>query len=181
MRRETKKHSRHLRRRGIYLLPNLFTTLGLFFGFYAIVAALKGHFDQAAIAIYIGMIFDALDGRIARLTNTASPFGAEYDSLSDMVTFGIAPALVAYSWGLYNLGKIGWLVAFLYAAATALRLARFNIQIGQVSKRYFVGLPCPVAAAVIAGMIWTGNTSLEIPGTHACSALTSTFVFRLLS
>ena len=165
MQKESKKH-RYLRRRGIYLLPNLLTSLGLFFGFYAIVAALKGHFDQAAIAIFIGMIFDGLDGRIARMTNTASPFGAEYDSLSDMVTFGIAPALVAYSWGLYSLGKIGWLAAFIYAAATALRLARFNTQVGHVAKRYFQGLPCPVAAAVIAGMIWTGNTSLQISGTH---------------
>jgi len=165
MQREGKKHYQ-LRRRGIYLLPNLLTTLGLFFGFYAVVAALKGHFDQAAIAIFIGMIFDGLDGRIARMTNTTSAFGAEYDSLSDMVTFGIAPALVAYSWGLYSLGKTGWLVAFIYAAAAALRLARFNTQVGHVSKRYFQGLPCPIPAAVIAGMIWTGNTSLEIPGTH---------------
>jgi CDP-diacylglycerol--serine O-phosphatidyltransferase len=162
--RRDKKH--RIQRRGIYLLPNLFTTLGLFFGFYAIVAALKGRFDQASLAIFIAMIFDSLDGRIARMTNTTSPFGAEYDSLSDMVTFGVAPALVSYSWGLYPLGKIGWLVAFMYAAATALRLARFNTQVGIASKRYFQGLPCPAAAAVIAGMIWTGHNTFDIPGTH---------------
>lgn len=156
----------YLRRRGIYLLPNLLTTMGLFFGFYAIVAALQGHFNEASIAIFIGIIFDGLDGRIARLTNTRSSFGAEYDSLSDMVTFGIAPALFAYSWGLYSLGKVGWLIAFTYTAATALRLARFNTQIGQISGYYFRGLPCPAAAAVIAGMIWTGNTSLGIAGRH---------------
>lgn len=164
-----KKDNKHrLRRKGIYLLPNLFTTVGLFFGFYAIVSALKGqgHYDQAAIAIFIAMIFDGLDGRIARMTNTCSPFGAEYDSLSDMVTFGIAPALLAFSWGLSTLGKLGWLVAFMYAAATALRLARFNTQVGRVSKRYFQGLPCPVAAAVIAGMIWTGDNTFEIAGQH---------------
>jgi CDP-diacylglycerol---serine O-phosphatidyltransferase len=145
--------------------------MGLFFGFYAIVAAMKGHFEQAAMAIFIGMIFDSLDGRIARMTNTSSAFGAEYDSISDMVTFGVAPALVAYSWGLYPLGKIGWLVAFMYAAATALRLARFNTQIGRASKRYFQGLPCPAAAAVIAGMIWTARNTFDIAGTHVSIAI----------
>lgn len=164
MQRSEKKH--RLRRRGIYLLPNLFTIMGLFFGFYAIVAAFKGKFDQASLAIFIAMIFDGLDGRIARMTNTSSPFGAELDSISDMVTFGVAPALVAYCWGLSGLGKVGWLVAFMYAAATALRLARFNTQIGVVSKRYFIGLPCPSAAAVIAGMIWTCHNTFQIPGTH---------------
>ena len=158
-----KKHH-YLRRRGIYLLPNLLTTMGLFFGFYAIVAALTGYFNKASMAIFIGMIFDGLDGRIARLTNTTSSFGTEYDSLSDMVTFGIAPALFAYSWGLHSLGKIGWLVAFIYAAATALRLARFNTQIAQTSGYYFRGLPSPAAAAVIAGMIWTADISLGVIG-----------------
>jgi CDP-diacylglycerol--serine O-phosphatidyltransferase len=161
-----KEQKPRLHRKGIYLLPNLFTTVGLFFGFYAIVSALKGHFDNAAMAIFIAMIFDGLDGRVARMTNTSSAFGAEFDSLSDMVAFGVAPALVAYSWGLHPLGKVGWLIAFLYTAGTALRLARFNTKIGKVSKRYFQGLPSPVAAAVIAGMVWTGNTDLNITGSH---------------
>jgi CDP-diacylglycerol---serine O-phosphatidyltransferase len=142
--------------KGIYLLPHLFTTAGLFAGFYAIVAAMKGLFGVASVAIFIAMLADALDGRVARLTGTQSAFGAEYDSLSDMVAFGIAPALVAYTWGLHNLGKLGWLAAFLYAAATALRLARFNVHVddADTDKRYFKGLPCPAAAGFIAGMIW---------------------------
>lgn len=148
--------------RAIYLLPNILTTAALFAGFYAIVAALKGYFDTAAIAIFIAMIADGLDGRVARLTNTQSPFGAQYDSLSDMAAFGIAPALIIYSWSLIKLGKIGWLVAFLYAAATALRLARFNIQASD--KRYFSGLPCPSAAGIIASIVWMGS-SYELPGT----------------
>ena len=141
--------------RGIYLLPNLLTTAALFAGFYSIVAAMKGYFETAAIAIFIAMIADGLDGRVARLTNTQTPFGGEYDSLSDMVAFGIAPALVIYSWSLFYLGKFGWLAAFLYTAATALRLARFNTQISD--KRYFQGLPCPSAAGIIASMIWIGS------------------------
>ncbi len=165
MQKQISKHH-YLRRRGIYLLPNLFTTMGLFFGFYAIISAWKGYFEQAAITIFVGMIFDGLDGRIARLTNTTSPFGVQYDSLSDMVTFGVAPALFAYNWGLYSLGKVGWLVAFIYTAATALRLARFNTQIERVSNTYFRGLPSPAAAAVIASMIWTGTTTLGIIGTQ---------------
>ena len=142
------------RSRAIYLLPNLFTTACLFCGFYAVVAAMKHHFNIAAMAIFIAMLADALDGRVARLTNTQSEFGAEYDSLADMVAFGIAPALVVYTWALYNLGKPGWLAAFFYAGATALRLARFNIQTEITDKRYFHGLPCPSAAGFIAGMIW---------------------------
>jgi len=145
------------RRRGIYLLPNLFTTCGLFSGFYAIVAAMKGFFDTAAIAIFIAMIADSLDGRVARLTNTESAFGAEYDSLSDMAAFGVAPALVAYSWGLSSLGKIGWLIAFFYTAMAALRLARFNTQHDHADRRYFSGLPSPPAAGVVAGLVWMGN------------------------
>jgi len=150
-------------RRGIYLLPNLFTTAGLFAGFYAIVAGMKGQFDVAAIAVFVAMIMDGLDGRVARLTGTESEFGAQYDSLSDMVCFGVTPALVVYSWGLQYLGKFGWLAAFFYAAATALRLARFNIQSVQADKRFFIGLPCPAAAAVVAGMVWVG-TDFAIPG-----------------
>lgn len=147
--------------RGIYLLPNLLTTAALFAGFYSIVAAMKGHFETAAIAIFVAMVADGLDGRVARLTNTQSPFGAQYDSLSDMVAFGIAPALVIYSWSLIRLGKFGWFAAFLYAAATALRLARFNIQ--TTDKIYFQGLPCPSAAGLLASIIWI-TTSYEIQG-----------------
>lgn len=139
---------------GIYLLPNLFTTASLFAAFYSIVASLKAQYEAAAIAIFIGMIADGLDGRIARLTNTQSAFGGEYDSLSDMVTFGVAPALLSYSWNLHSLGKIGWLVAFLYTAAVALRLARFNTQIATADKRYFQGLACPPAAAIVSSFAW---------------------------
>jgi CDP-diacylglycerol--serine O-phosphatidyltransferase len=145
------------RRRGIYLLPNLFTTAGLFAGFYAIVAATKNRFDAAAIAIFVAMIMDSLDGRIARLTNTQSDFGKEYDSLSDMVAFGLAPALVMYEWALLGLGKLGWLAAFIYAAGAALRLARFNVQHAVVNKRYFQGLASPAAAGVLGGMVWVGD------------------------
>jgi len=144
-------------RRGIYLLPNLFTTGCLFAGFYAIVAAMGGRFEDAAIAIFIAMIMDGLDGRVARLTNTQSEFGAEYDSLADMVSFGLAPALVVFIWLLSDLGKIGWLAAFVYTAGTALRLARFNTQVGRADKRYFQGLASPAAAAVIAGLVWVGQ------------------------
>lgn len=151
------------RRRAIYLLPNLFTTGALFAGFYAIVAGIQNNFDHAAIAIFVAMIMDGLDGRVARLTGTQSAFGAQYDSLSDMLSFGITPALVSYTWGLSVLGKPGWLAAFVYTAATALRLARFNIQLGTSDKHYFVGLPCPAAAAVVAGMVWMG-AELNIPG-----------------
>jgi CDP-diacylglycerol--serine O-phosphatidyltransferase len=142
--------------RGIYLLPNLFTTAALFSGFYAVVSAMKGCFDHAAIAVFIAMIADTLDGRVARMTNTQTAFGAEYDSLSDMVSFGVAPALMVYHWALEKLGTLGWMAAFLYAAGTALRLARFNTQSHDIDKRYFQGLPCPAAAGVIAGSVWLG-------------------------
>lgn len=151
------------RSKGIYLLPNLFTTSGLFAGFYAIVAAMRDDFEKAAIAVFIAMVMDGLDGRVARLTNTQSAFGAEYDSLADIVSFGIAPSLVVYSWGLSSLGKIGWLVAFFFAAATALRLARFNSRIGVEDKRYFQGLPCPSAAGLVAGMVWVAH-DYGVPG-----------------
>jgi CDP-diacylglycerol---serine O-phosphatidyltransferase len=144
------------RPRGIYLLPNLFTTAALFAGFYAVVAANQGRFEPAAIAIFAAMILDGLDGRVARLTHTQSDFGAEYDSLSDMVAFGVAPGLVAYQWALSGLGKVGWLAAFVYTAAAALRLARFNTQIGMADKRFFQGLPSPSAAAIIASAVWIG-------------------------
>ncbi|MCK4607931.1 MAG: CDP-diacylglycerol--serine O-phosphatidyltransferase [Gammaproteobacteria bacterium] len=143
------------RRRGIYILPNLFTISALFAGFYAVVAGMQGAYSNAAIAIFIAMIMDNLDGRVARLTNTQTDFGAQLDSLSDMVSFGIAPALVMYSWILHSLGKLGWLSAFVYAVAVALRLARFNVQLETADKHYFQGLPCPPAAGVIAGFVWT--------------------------
>lgn len=142
------------RRKGIYLLPNLFTTGALFAGFYAIVAAINGRYEPAAISIFVAMVLDGMDGRIARMTNTQSDFGAEYDSLSDMVSFGLAPALVAYEWALVGLGKLGWLAAFIYTSAAALRLARFNTQAHVADKKYFQGLPSPAAAAVVAGAIW---------------------------
>ena len=144
------------RRRGIYLLPNLFTTSALFAGFYGILSAMQAHFEPAAIAIFAAMLLDGLDGRVARLTHTQSDFGAEYDSLSDMVAFGIAPALIAYEWALKDLGKGGWLAAFIYTATTALRLARFNTQLGVADKRYFQGLPSPSAAAILASGVWIG-------------------------
>lgn len=143
------------RARGVYLLPNLFTTASLFSGFYAVVAAMNGHFENSAIAIFVSMILDSLDGRVARMTNTQSAFGAEYDSLADMVAFGVAPALVAFSWALSDLGKIGWIASFIYVAGAALRLARFNTQIGSTDKKFFVGLPSPSAAALVAGTVWT--------------------------
>jgi CDP-diacylglycerol---serine O-phosphatidyltransferase len=143
-----------LRRRSIYLLPNAFTTAALFCGFYAIVMAMNKRFDHATIAIFIAMVLDSLDGRVARLTHTQSEFGAQYDSLSDMVSFGAAPALVIYEWSLKGMGKLGWMAAFVYCAGAALRLARFNTNIAVVDKRYFQGLPSPAAAAVIAGFVW---------------------------
>jgi CDP-diacylglycerol---serine O-phosphatidyltransferase len=143
-----------LRKRGIYLLPNLFTTGALFAGFYAIVQAMNGKFEIAAVAIFIAMVLDGLDGRVARMTHTQSEFGAEYDSLSDMVSFGVAPALVVYEWALKDMGKWGWFAAFIYCCATALRLARFNTNIDVVDKRYFQGLPSPAAAALVAGFVW---------------------------
>ena len=142
------------RRRGIYLLPNLFTTAALFAGFFSIVQAMNGKFQLAAIAIFVAMVLDSLDGRVARLTRTESAFGAEYDSLSDMVSFGVAPALVVYEWALKDLGRWGWIAAFLYCACAALRLARFNTQLEVADKRYFTGLPSPAAAALLAGLIW---------------------------
>lgn len=147
-------------RRGIYLLPNLFTTAGLFFGFYAIISAMDNRFEAAAIAIFIAMLLDGIDGRVARMTNTQSDFGAEYDSLADMVSFGVAPALIMYEWALLSMGKVGWLVAFIYTAGAALRLARFNTQLETADKNYFQGLPSPSAAALVAGLVWVGENYL---------------------
>lgn len=142
------------RRRGIYLLPNLFTTAALFSGFFAIVQAMNKNFDWAAIAIFVAMVLDGMDGRVARLTNTQSVFGEQYDSLSDMTSFGVAPALVMYEWILRDLGRWGWAAAFVYCAGAALRLARFNANLGVVDKRFFQGLPSPAAAALVAGFVW---------------------------
>ena len=140
--------------RGIYLLPSILTTFGMFAGFYSIIASINGDFTLAAISIMIAMMWDTLDGRVARLTNTQSAFGAQYDSLADLVSFGVAPALLVYEWSLSDLGRVGWLAAFIFLACAALRLARFNTQVGISDKRYFQGLPSPAAAGVIASMIW---------------------------
>lgn len=158
-----------LRRRSIYLLPNAFTTAGLFCGFYAVVMAMNLKFDHASIAIFAAMVLDAIDGRVARLTNTQSEFGAQYDSLADMVSFGAAPALIVYEWSLRGLGRWGWLAAFVYCAGAALRLARFNTNLTVVDKRYFQGLPSPAAAALVAGFIWLMD-DLRFAGTDLALA-----------
>lgn len=152
------------RRKGIYVLPNLFTLAALFGGFYAIVMAMNGRFDQAAIGVFCAMVLDSLDGRVARMTNTQSAFGEQMDSLSDMVSFGAAPALIAYVWGLTTLGRWGWMASFVYCACAALRLARFNVNTAVVDKRFFQGLPSPAAAALVAGFIWL-LTDADIAGT----------------
>lgn len=152
---EALEDGKKVRRRGIYLLPNLFTTSALFSGFFAVVAGINGDFSAAAVAIFIAMVLDGLDGRVARMTNTQSAFGAEYDSLADMISFGMAPAVVAFTWILQDIGKTGWIVAFLYVACAALRLARFNVQLGSADKKWFIGLPSPSAAALVAASVWT--------------------------
>ena len=145
------------RRKGIYVLPNLFTLAALFGGFYAIVMAINGRFDLAAVGVFCAMVLDSLDGRVARMTNTQSAFGEQMDSLSDMVSFGAAPAIISYVWALQGLGRWGWIAAFVYCACAALRLARFNVNTAVVDKRYFQGLPSPAAAALVAGFIWVVN------------------------
>ncbi|HEX5312488.1 CDP-diacylglycerol--serine O-phosphatidyltransferase [Aquabacterium sp.] len=155
------------RRKGIYILPNLFTLAALFGGFYAIVMAMNGRFEQAAIGIFCAMVLDSLDGRVARMTNTQSAFGEQMDSLSDMVSFGAAPALIVYEWALKGMGKAGWIAAFVYCSGAALRLARFNTNIGVVDKRFFQGLPSPAAAALVMGLIWVvtdiGESAKSLP------------------
>ncbi|MDO8447520.1 MAG: CDP-diacylglycerol--serine O-phosphatidyltransferase [Rhodoferax sp.] len=151
------------RRKGIYILPNLFTLAALFGGFYAIVMAINGRFDLAAIGVFCAMVLDSLDGRVARMTNTQSAFGEQMDSLSDMVSFGAAPAIIAYVWALQGLGRWGWIAAFVYCACAALRLARFNVNTAVVDKRFFQGLPSPAAAALVAGFIWL-MTDLGVKG-----------------
>jgi CDP-diacylglycerol--serine O-phosphatidyltransferase len=152
------------RRKGIYVLPNLFTLAALFGGFYAIVMAINGRFDLAAVGVFCALVLDSLDGRVARMTNTQSAFGEQMDSLSDMVSFGAAPAIISYVWALQGLGRWGWIAAFVYCACAALRLARFNVNTAVVDKRYFQGLPSPAAAALVAGFIWVA-TDLGIKGT----------------
>lgn len=158
---------RKVRHRGIYLLPNLFTTANLFAGFYSIMCAVNGNFTVAAATVFVAMVLDGLDGRVARMTNTQSAFGAEYDSLSDMVAFGLAPAVIAYQWALLELGNVGLTIAFIYVACAALRLARFNTQIGVVDKRWFIGLASPAAAGVVAGVVWAlsdnGVGAIDLP------------------
>ncbi len=172
-------------RRAIYLLPNLFTTSALFAGFFAIISAVEGRFENAAIAILLAIILDGLDGRIARLTNTQSDFGAEYDSLSDMISFGLAPALVIYEWSLsslrdYGFIQLGWGAAFLYVACAALRLARFNTNIGISDKRFFQGLASPAAAAIIASLVWVANSAGLTGENLVLLALLTTIVSGLL-
>jgi CDP-diacylglycerol--serine O-phosphatidyltransferase len=154
------------RRKGIYILPNLFTLAALFGGFYAIIMAVNGRFDHAAVGVFCAMVLDSLDGRVARMTNTQSAFGEQMDSLSDMVSFGAAPALISYMWALQGLGRWGWLAAFVYCSCAALRLARFNVNTAVVDKRYFQGLPSPAAAALVAGFIWL-MTDSGFKGTDA--------------
>jgi CDP-diacylglycerol--serine O-phosphatidyltransferase len=151
---EISQDGKKVRRKGVYLLPNLLTTGAMFAGFYAVIAGMGGDFHSACVAILVAMFFDGMDGRVARLTNTQSAFGAEYDSLSDMVAFGVAPALICFSWALSELGKIGWTVAFVYVACAALRLARFNVQLSVADKRFFVGLASPSAAGLVVFMVW---------------------------
>ena len=168
-----------IRRRGMYLVPSLLTTGALFAGFWGIVQAMNGRFDWAAKAVFVAMVLDTLDGRVARLTKTQSAFGAEYDSLSDMVCFGLAPALVVYEWGLLSVGNYGWLAAFLYCACAALRLARFNTNLEVADKRYFQGLPSPAAAALVAGFVWTMDDRALDPDTYRWWALAVTVLAGL--
>ena len=151
---EVSEGGRKVRRKGIFLLPNLLTTGALFAGFFAVISGMNNEFHNACMAILAAMLLDGLDGRVARLTNTQSAFGAEYDSLSDLLAFGVAPALICFSWALSDLGTLGWTAAFFYVACAALRLARFNVQLGTVNKRFFVGLASPAAAGLVVFMVW---------------------------
>lgn len=173
---EVSEGGRRVRRRGIFLLPNLLTTGALFAGFYAVILGMGGAFDSACIAILVAMLLDGLDGRVARLTNTQSAFGAEFDSLSDMLAFGVAPALLCFSWALSDLGKIGWTAAFVYVACAALRLARFNVQQGTTDRRWFIGLASPAAAGVVVFMVWTCVT-FELETTLPLSSLAAFVTF----
>jgi CDP-diacylglycerol--serine O-phosphatidyltransferase len=172
--------TRRPRRKGLYILPNLFTLAALFGGFYAIVMAMNGRYEQSCYGVFVAMVLDSLDGRVARMTNTQSAFGAEMDSLSDMVSFGAAPALIVYEWALKGLGKAGWGIAFFYCACAALRLARFNTNQGVVDKRFFQGLPSPAAAALVAGFIWVvvdTQGGLDVNGDHALAVAAAVVTF----
>jgi CDP-diacylglycerol---serine O-phosphatidyltransferase len=177
---EVSEDGKKVRHRGVYLLPNLFTTGALFCGFYAIVAGMHGNFSQAAVAIFGAMFLDGMDGRVARMTNTQSAFGEQYDSLADMVSFGVAPALVVFSWALHDIGRWGWAAAFIYTACAALRLARFNTQIGTVDKKYFIGLASPAAAAVIAAMVWVWFNIKPVGGWAGLVAVVTAFTGLLM-
>jgi CDP-diacylglycerol---serine O-phosphatidyltransferase len=167
---------RKVRRRGIYLLPNLLTTGAMFAGFYAVISGMSGDFGHACVAIIVAMFLDTLDGRVARLTNTQSAFGAEYDSLSDLVSFGMAPALICFSWALSTLGKAGWTICFIYVACAALRLARFNVQLGTTDKRFFVGLASPAAAGLVVFMVWV-LTEYDVEVTRLVSMIAALVTF----
>lgn len=172
---------RRVRRRGIYLLPNLLTTGAMFAGFFAVVSGMGGDFHSACVAILVAMFLDGLDGRVARLTNTQSAFGAEYDSLSDMLAFGVAPALICFSWALSALGKLGWTAAFIYVACAALRLARFNVQQGTADKRFFTGLASPSAAGLVVFMVWSFDTyDVQITSLVSVFAATLTVLAGIL-
>nr|WP_324256811.1 CDP-diacylglycerol--serine O-phosphatidyltransferase [Cellvibrio fontiphilus] len=177
---EVSEGGEKVRHRGVYLLPNLFTTGALFCGFYAIVSSMNGNFSHAAIAIFVAMLLDGMDGRVARMTNTQSAFGEQYDSLADMVSFGVAPALVVFSWVLQDLGRWGWAAAFVYVACAALRLARFNTQIGVVDKKYFMGLASPAAASIIAATVWVWFDNLPTGIWAAAVALLTAFTGLLM-
>lgn len=152
-----------LKNNSIYLLPNSFTLAALFAAFYAIIQAMHGRYDYAAISVFVAMVLDGMDGRVARLTNSQSTFGEQLDSLADMVSFGVAPALIAYQWQLYQFGKIGYIIAFLYCACAALRLALFNTLIGKVDKKWFIGIPSPTAAALVVGLVWVNHSFGTLP------------------
>lgn len=170
-----------IRRRGVYLLPNLFTTAALFSGYYAILASMSGFYEKAAIAIFLAMILDGLDGRVARLTNTQSAFGAQYDSLSDLIAFGVAPSVLIYSWGLDSLGKAGWMASFIFAACTALRLARFNVEEESSDKRFFTGLASPSAAAIVTAFVWfSHDMSLTSAGMAGVGLLLTVVIGSLM-
>jgi CDP-diacylglycerol--serine O-phosphatidyltransferase len=178
---EVSEGGRKVRRKGIFLLPNLLTTGALFAGFFAVISGMNNNFQNACIAIVAAMLLDGLDGRVARLTNTQSAFGAEYDSLSDMLAFGVAPALICFSWALSDLGTLGWTAAFFYVACAALRLARFNVQLGTVNKRFFVGLASPAAAGLVVFMVWVCvEYDVEVVLPISVLAATMTMVAGLL-
>ena len=177
---EVEEKGKKIRRKGVYLLPNLFTTAALFAGFFAIVSGMNGDFANAGMAIFAAQMLDGFDGRVARMTNTTSAFGVQYDSLSDMVSFGLAPALVMFSWGLEPLGKLGWAAAFIFCACAALRLARFNTQVEVVDKRYFVGLASPPAAAILAATVWSWSDTVPSYEVSIALALMTTVIGLLM-